>query len=45
MKRQPYLSLRKGDAAANVRLDAITPEAVKHYFDVLDQTLQENNLK
>ena len=45
MKRQPYLSLRKGDAAANVQLDAITPEAVKYYFDLLDKTLQENNLK
>ena len=45
MKRQPYLSLHKGDAAANVQLDAIMPEAVKHYFNLLDKILQENNLK
>ena len=37
--------MHKGDAAANVQLDAIMPEAVKHYFDLLNKTLQENNLK
>ena len=35
MKRQPYLSLRKDDATAHDRMDAITPAAIKHYFDLL----------
>ena len=39
------LSLHEGDAADNAQQDAITPGAVKQYFDLLDKTLQENNLQ
>ena len=45
LKRQSYLSLCKGDAAANVQLHAMTPETLKNYFDLLDKTLTEHNLK
>ena len=41
MKRQPYLSLRKGDVTAHDRIDTITPEALKHYFDLLKEVLQK----
>ena len=44
MKRQNYLSLRKGDPAANDRMDAVTSQAIKHYFDFLEKTLKDNNL-
>ena len=44
MKRQTYLSLRKGDPAANDRMDAVTSQALKHYFDLLEKTLKDNNL-
>ena len=44
MKRQPYLSLRKGDATAHDRMDAITPAAIKHYFDLLKEVLEKNKL-
>ena len=44
MKRQNYLSLRKGDPAANDRMDAVTSQAIKHYFDLLEKTLKDNNL-
>lgn len=37
MKRQSYLSVRKGDAAANIRMDAVTAKAIKHYFDLLEK--------
>ena len=35
MKRQPQLSLRKGDVTANVRMDSVNPEAMSQYFDIL----------
>ena len=41
MKRQNYLSLRKGDPAANDRMDAVTSQAIKHYFNLLEKN---NNL-
>ena len=41
MKRQNYLSLRP---AANDRMDAVTSQAIKHYFDLLEKTLKDNNL-
>ena len=43
MKRQTYLSLCKGDPAAN-EMDAVTSQAIKHYFDLLEKTLKDNNL-
>ena len=45
MKRQPQLSLRKGDATANVRMDYVNPEAMSHYFDLLNDVLEEYGLK
>ena len=44
MQRQPQLSLRKGDATANVRMDCLTKETMDKYFDLLQDTLVENNL-
>ena len=44
MKRQTYLSLRKGDPAANDRMDAVTSQAIKYYFNLLEKTLKDNNL-
>ena len=44
MKRQTYLSLCKGDPAANDRMDAVTSPAIKHYFNLLEKTLKDNNL-
>lgn len=44
MKRQSYLSLRKEDVAENVRIDAVTSRAIRHYLDLLQKTLSENNL-
>ena len=43
MKRRAYLSLRKGDPA-NDRMDAVTSQGIKHYFDLLEKTLKDNNL-
>ena len=45
MKRQPQLSLRKGDATANVRMDCVNPEAMSQYFDLLNDVLEEYGLK
>ena len=39
------LSLHTEDPADNAQQDTITPGAVKHYFDLLNETLQENNLE
>ena len=44
MKRQTYLSLYKGDPAANDRMDGVTSQAIKNYFDLLEKTLNDNNL-
>jgi hypothetical protein len=46
MARQSQLSLRlrKGDATANVRMDCLNPEAMKQYFDLLKDVLEENDL-
>ena len=44
MKRQPQLSLRKGDSTANVRMDCLTKETMDKYFDLLKDTLIENDL-
>ena len=45
MRRQPQLSLRKGDATANVRMDSVNPEAMSQYFDLLNDVLEEYGLK
>ena len=44
MVRQSQLSLREGDATANVRMDCLNPEAMKQYFDLLKDVLEENDL-
>ena len=44
MARQSQLSLRKGDATANVWMDCLNPEAMKQYFDLLKDVLEENDL-
>ena len=44
MKRRAYLSPCKGDPAANDRMDAVTSQGIKHYFDLLEKTLKDNNL-
>ena len=44
VKRQHYLSLFNRDAPSNAQQDAIMPDPVKHFFDLLDQSLQKNNL-
>ena len=44
MERQSHLSLRKGDATANVRMDCLNYEAMKQYFDLLKDVLEENDL-
>ena len=45
MRRQPQLSLRKGDATANVHMDSVNPEAISQYFDLLNDVLEEYGLK
>ena len=44
MKRQPQLSLRKGDPTAKVRMDYLTKVMMDKLFDLLKDTLVENNL-
>ena len=44
MTWQPQLSLRKGDPTANVRMDCLNKETMDMYFDLLKDTLVENNL-
>ena len=44
MARQSQLCLRKGNATANVRMDCLNPEAMKQYFDLLKDVLEENDL-
>ena len=45
MKRQPQLSLHKGDATANVCMDSINPKAMSQYFDLLNEVLEGYGLK
>ena len=42
MKRQTYLSICKGDPAANEM--AVSSQAITNYFDLLEKTLKDNNL-
>ena len=44
MERWPKLSLRKGDALAQPRANAVTPENLKNYFDLLKKTLNNNDI-
>ena len=44
MKQHPYLSLRKGDATAIDRMNAVTPAAINHYFDLLKEVLDKYKL-
>jgi hypothetical protein len=44
MERQSHLSLRKSDPTANVRMDCLTPETMKQYFELLKDVLEEHDL-
>ena len=44
MDRNPKLSLRKGDATANVRMDSLNADTMKQYFSLLKDTLQEHGV-
>ena len=44
MERQPCLTLRKGDATANVRMDYVNKETMTEYFNLLKNVLMENEL-
>ena len=41
LKRNPTLSLRSGDSTAGVRLNAVTAENMKAYFDLLQEVYDE----
>ena len=41
LKRNPALSLRSGDSTAGVRLDAMSVENMKAYFDLLEEVYNE----
>lgn len=43
-ERQPQLSLRRGDATANVRMNCLNKETVEQYFSMLKYVLLEHNL-
>jgi len=45
MKRHPELSLRKTDKLNRSRAETLNLEVVKQYFDLLEETLEKNNLK
>ena len=44
MDRHPKLSLRKGDATANVRMECLNPDMMKQYFDLLKDALEKHGL-
>jgi hypothetical protein len=44
MARHPCLSLRKGDATANVRMDGLNKETIQAYFNLLKDILLERGL-
>ena len=44
MDRHPNLSLCKGDATANVRMDCLNRDTMKQYFSLLKDTLQEHGV-
>ena len=45
MKRHPELALRKGVATAEVRMNRVTTENIKSYYDLLGEILKKHNLK
>ena len=40
----PTLSLQRGDATANVRMEALDIETMNEYFKSLEETLKQHNL-
>ena len=44
VERQPYLSLRKCDATANVQMDYVNKETMTEYFNLLKNILTEHGL-
>ena len=44
LERRPRLSLRRGDATANVRMEALDIETKNEYFKSLEETLKEQGL-
>ena len=42
LQRWPKLSLRKGDALAQPRANAVNAANMKNYFDLLEKTLKTN---
>ena len=43
-KRHPSLSLRNPEQLSHVRAVCTSPEALDHYFDILEETLDQNDL-
>lgn len=39
--KQEGLALRRGDSTAHSRINAINSETMKHYFDLLEDTMKE----
>ena len=44
VERQGDLSLRQGDNISNIRMDAVNESTMRHYFDLLETILKDNNL-
>ena len=44
LERNPMLSLRSGDATANIRMDAVNEETMTSYFNLLKDLYEELNL-
>lgn len=45
LERQPKLSLRRGDATAHVRMDALSQETIDQYFTLLREVYEEHNFE
>ena len=43
-ERQKDLTLRRGDATAHVRMDAVNRKAIKGYYAILKDTLEAHDL-
>ena len=43
-ERQPKLSLRRGDPTTRVLMDSINKKNICAYYNLLEETLQKNNL-
>ena len=43
-KRQPSLSLRRGDSTAHVRMDCINKDTIEQYYNLLEDTLRKHEL-